>query len=181
MRGVKFAWSLLAATGVVGAAGAASASTTVTVPENISFGGGFQEITLAGASSPQYSFGTDFLGGVKGSYLNSVGGGELGGWSATPSLSASGQKFSTDSVEVAVKNNGKYSALGDYLHMEFAANGVEYLGYAAFDSSGLESITYAPAVPEPASWALLLAGVGLTGAAMRRRRRGAVGAAAVVA
>jgi hypothetical protein len=32
----------------------------------------------------------------------------------------------------------------------------------------------APAVPEPASWAMLIAGFGLTGAAMRQRRRASV-------
>ena len=34
----------------------------------------------------------------------------------------------------------------------------------------LDSLPVTPAVPEPASWALLIAGFGLTGAAMRRRR-----------
>lgn len=39
----------------------------------------------------------------------------------------------------------------------------------AFDILGVESATQGT-VPEPASWALLIAGFGLTGAAMRRRR-----------
>lgn len=38
------------------------------------------------------------------------------------------------------------------------------------------NFAFAEAVPEPASWALLIAGFGLTGAAMRRRRNVAVAA-----
>jgi len=37
-----------------------------------------------------------------------------------------------------------------------------------------EFLTTAPAVPEPAVWAMFIAGMGLTGAAMRRRQRVAV-------
>lgn len=77
-----------------------------------------------------------------------------------------------------------------------ASNGVGYQGTAfyVFDAgnlaSGLDQFTfnlaglsnarlystgsYIPAVPEPATWAMLLAGVGLVGGTMRRRR--AVGA-----
>lgn len=42
------------------------------------------------------------------------------------------------------------------------------------DNSG--AITASVAVPEPASWAMLIAGFGLVGAAARRRRRGVVAA-----
>lgn len=38
------------------------------------------------------------------------------------------------------------------------------------EDSGSYTLTIANAVPEPESWALLIAGFGLTGAAMRRRR-----------
>ena len=38
---------------------------------------------------------------------------------------------------------------------------------AAFDAN---SWSIAAAVPEPASWAMMIAGFGLTGAALRRRR-----------
>ena len=45
------------------------------------------------------------------------------------------------------------------------------MGYAYVDAGGtLDYVTY-EAVPEPAAWALLIAGVGLAGAAVRTRRR----------
>ena len=46
-------------------------------------------------------------------------------------------------------------------------------GYAAFDNIVITADDIGggvPGVPEPASWAMLIAGFGLTGAAMRRRR-----------
>jgi hypothetical protein len=43
----------------------------------------------------------------------------------------------------------------------------------AFDILNVNSAVLVPAVPEPQSWALLIAGFGLTGAAMRRRRMAA--------
>jgi opacity protein-like surface antigen len=43
-------------------------------------------------------------------------------------------------------------------------------GCAAGFSIRLDSAPASPGVPEPASWAMLIAGFGLTGAAMRRRR-----------
>ena len=48
--------------------------------------------------------------------------------------------------------------------------------------SGTISIEYAPVgsgglIPEPGTWAMLIAGLGLVGASMRRRRRTAVGSA----
>lgn len=48
---------------------------------------------------------------------------------------------------------------------------INYDGAYFNDSTGLNfTLTGPGAVPEPASWALLIAGFGLTGAAMRRRR-----------
>jgi hypothetical protein len=43
----------------------------------------------------------------------------------------------------------------------------------AFDILGVNSAVQVPAIPEPQSWAMLIAGFGLTGAAMRRRRMAA--------
>jgi hypothetical protein len=68
----------------------------------------------------------------------------------------------------------------------FTAAGVTFNGTArsisfggvanqiVFDDITFGSATPGPAVPEPASWAMLITGFGLTGAAMRRRRSTAV-------
>jgi hypothetical protein len=48
--------------------------------------------------------------------------------------------------------------------------------FVAYDDITFGSATPGPAVPEPASWVMLIAGFGLTGAAMRRRRSTVVAA-----
>ena len=45
-------------------------------------------------------------------------------------------------------------------------------GYAAFDNIVISAADVTAGLPEPESWALLIAGFGLTGAALRRRRSG---------
>ena len=55
------------------------------------------------------------------------------------------------------------------------AKSIDFGGGA--DATGYDNITFgsaAPGVPEPASWAMLIAGFGLVGAAARRRRSNAV-------
>ncbi|WP_354310882.1 PEPxxWA-CTERM sorting domain-containing protein [Sphingomonas trueperi] len=42
----------------------------------------------------------------------------------------------------------------------------------------VDNMTFVTSVPEPASWGMMLAGSGMTGAAIRRRRRKTVAAAA---
>ena len=43
--------------------------------------------------------------------------------------------------------------------------------FGVIDGSTLQGITFAPKVPEPATWAMMLGGFGLLGAAARRSRR----------
>lgn len=73
-------------------------------------------------------------------------------------------------------------ASGDYIHLKFNAGGTDYLGTAHFTNGfhpGLDFIEYdtlanvqaaSAGVPEPEVWALLIAGFGLAGAGLRRRR-----------
>lgn len=49
-------------------------------------------------------------------------------------------------------------------------NAFPVAGLVQIDNVGLTLDAAAPGVPEPASWAMLIAGFGLTGAALRRRR-----------
>ncbi len=64
------------------------------------------------------------------------------------------------------------------LTRSFAANDIygfiiDPSGFNAYDLSGINVVVTsiaAPGVPEPASWAMLIAGFGLTGAVARRRR-----------
>jgi hypothetical protein len=60
-----------------------------------------------------------------------------------------------------------------YVSLTFQEAGVGYAGSAHVDGAGyLQSIEYeVTAVPEPASWALMIGGFGLAGAALRSRRR----------
>ena len=46
--------------------------------------------------------------------------------------------------------------------------------FSGFVPVGIHSAFIAGAVPEPGSWALMIAGFGLTGAAMRRQRTAVV-------
>jgi hypothetical protein len=47
---------------------------------------------------------------------------------------------------------------------------VEYIGIGTTSSYGGQ-LTFVPLVPEPATWALMLAGFGAIGFAMRRQRK----------
>ena len=76
---------------------------------------------------------------------------------AYPGLNFGGQQFGTigSSVVLRLSQSFGYSVAGG------ATYGVNRLGAV--------TLTAAAAVPEPASWALLIAGFAMTGAAMRRR------------
>lgn len=59
-----------------------------------------------------------------------------------------------------------------FYHLNFSAGGQAYSGSVGFnDDHSLNNVTYALSVPEPSSWALLILGSGLAGAALRRSRR----------
>ncbi|MBS0504308.1 MAG: PEP-CTERM sorting domain-containing protein [Proteobacteria bacterium] len=48
---------------------------------------------------------------------------------------------------------------------------ITFLNPTALDLIAFDAIGYDVAVPEPATWAMMIAGFGFVGAAMRRRRR----------
>jgi PEP-CTERM motif len=63
-------------------------------------------------------------------------------------------------------------ASGDVLSFRFAkSNGQPFGSLTGFDATVDFSATPLPAVPEPASWALMIAGFGFVGSAMRRRSK----------
>ena len=69
-----------------------------------------------------------------------------------------------------IKTHPKQNGTG-YVNLAFDAGGQEVYGFATLDGlGGLSSITYA-AIPEPSTWALLIAGAGALGVAAHRRRR----------
>jgi hypothetical protein len=84
------------------------------------------------------------------------------------------------------KGNVALMTSGPYLTMDFTAYGDNYVGTIGFNGDGsLGQVSFlctsatcpadvpgfASDVPEPASWALLMAGVGATGGALREARR----------
>ena len=66
---------------------------------------------------------------------------------------------------------GYYGFSRSIADISFVRFNEEYIGVRNITTTG-----FGAAVPEPASWAMLIAGFGLTGAAMRRRRSVAVAA-----
>ena len=110
----------------------------------------------------------------------------IGGWVRGPApvtLALSAYNYATEKEEeyrrLTIDSGGSFTPL-------FTGNGIDpqYLTRAVFSSSedfllddftlGLPDVL--PGIPEPGSWATLIAGFGLVGAAARRRRSIEVGA-----
>ena len=148
---------------VAGAFSAPANATAVidTTGWDATYGG--TSITLAGASSAQYTYSLEdwtFPFYATKTTLNGNGG-------ATVSPPGS------TSYSSSVFTNFIAPWPGDY-GLQFSANGVQYVGTATVDSTGnhISEITYDVAsVPEPATWAMMVLGLGLAGGAMRRSRR----------
>jgi len=167
---VKFALGMLAAVGGVGAAASAHATT---ITYNYSGLSDPQDVNILGDT--EYTYGTD-VNSMK-LELSPLGTAMTGTESFIYSSPESDTAYSHTDVEPYVA----YIVGEDYVNLKFAVDGQTYFGTADIvDINGdatLTSITYEPAVsavsaaPEPAAWLLMVAGVGLSGAALRRRQR----------
>lgn len=197
MSKLKYAFAMLAAGGAVGAASEASAATIITQDFNFAGTDAPQAVVLGdGPAQFFYGFGPsqakfDFPG----SYLTGTSFGVLGITSDMAGLPAAGETFTNKEVKTSfsppigpggplIESSGldlsTQSGADLFVHLAFKSDGVLYVGTA--DVGGdttLKSIDYETAkdggfgniaVPEPDVWAMLIAGLGLTGAALRQRR-----------
>jgi hypothetical protein len=152
-----------------------TAATTVTVNLGLANNGsGNHAITLGGNAAPQYVYGTYDDNGVKNSayFETTLASSYLGDFQIGPA------QFPTPGTvtgqEKTFIGDTKNAQGNRYLPLQFDINGTTHVGNAFFDyPSNLVKIEYqavAGGVPEPAIWAQLVAGFGLAGAAVRRRR-----------
>ncbi|WP_193743230.1 PEPxxWA-CTERM sorting domain-containing protein [Sandarakinorhabdus sp. AAP62] len=93
-------------------------------------------------------------------------------WAAGPEAGQTFFLFDEGPVGYANWNAGEPNNVGseDYLH--FKANAGNWNDIFATFTSGGYVVEYSPSgstIPEPASWAMLMGGLGLVGAALRRR------------
>ncbi len=184
---LKYAFAMLAAGGAVGAASEASAATIIT--QDFGFAGtDLPQAVVLGDGPAQFFYGVGGLSKADfpGSYLTRTAFGVLGDTSDTAGLPASGETFTNKEVKTSyLPASGPFgfsTATGNdlFVHLAFRSDGVTYVGTA--DVGGdttLKSIDYETAkdagfgniaVPEPEVWAMMIAGLGLTGAALRQRR-----------
>ena len=175
MSHLKSAAGLLALVGVGSAAGSANALTTA--PFSLAANSPAGNVGI-GSGAAQYTYGK---AGSDYGVFTALNGAKIGSFASTPGLSTL-DTYTADGVLSITNNCTGGCALLDtadpYLHLRFVEDGVPTLGYATFSAAGtLTSVSY-EAVPEPAAWSLLFGGVGLTGAALRRKRREAMLAAA---
>ncbi len=209
MSKFNYVMGMLAVGGAAAATGAQAGSITYTLDLPITSDVTTTSITLLGAATPQYQFGsfanittpgipTDDAGLVSYGYLTGatgksdiglVFGYTVGGQPLTEAQFAAA--YGAKTIPFAAQNpiaeieSGTDGAsppgeTDHYTYLVFgdptSSAGFSF-GYAHFSADDtLETITV-PDVPEPQSWALLLAGVGLAGGALRQNRRRAAVAA----
>lgn len=161
------------------AASVASAAPTI---EDVNFQAvrGGTSITLAGSSTAQYVFSLDtrelpFIGPKDGYYLTGQDGAQISVIDFSTAADAQGAPQFTNEVKTGYPNLLTASTDSDtYYGLRFSANGQKYEGFAGLINGGatINQIGYELAgVPEPSTWALMIAGFGGVGLAMRRRRR----------
>ncbi len=168
----RFAFVAMASlAAAVGVAAPASSATTYSVDYVASSDG--TPITIGNASSPQYTFelGTFFNGAN--SYILRANG------NATVAFPDNGVPQSPGSfvytgVDATSVSPG-FSNLGNF-QLFFNIGSAAYTGYATVVDSGhrINAISFSPAagaVPEPATWAMMLLGFGAVGYGSRRRSK----------
>lgn len=119
--------------------------------------------------------------------MTKVGGGAFSVSNLDAGLSwyASGPGFTLDLVGTRADDSTISATVDlDYVFHSYTLNGFDNLvslsfssnanGYVALDNINGATAGPAGAVPEPASWAMMLGGFGLVGGAMRSRRKAAV-------
>ncbi|WP_414902611.1 PEPxxWA-CTERM sorting domain-containing protein [Sphingomonas flavalba] len=104
--------------------------------------------------------------------------GSIDGYNTVEVLGANGNVIGTwtgSALPTPTNANGNQSDFTSNMRVNFTADGGDYITGFRLHSNGFafETDTYAvgAAVPEPATWAMLLGGFGLIGGAMRRSRK----------
>lgn len=179
MKGPVLLASLLLAGGLAAPAGAATlmitAGTTVTGYSINCFDGGedcfaAQNLPPVGTSR-SFAFGATNIEDVTDGTFNT----EIGGFAITGTVSG-GQLVAVSGFDLFASDAcgpGNFSATSaQFLFTETRCDfdGFVDVGYAGSDVTLAYSLGNG-AVPEPATWAVLVLGFGVAGAAMRRRRR----------
>jgi hypothetical protein len=165
--GLSGDWSILAAPGVSGVAAAPSGTPTgakfLTVPNSLPGTATF-DMAGSGKGFTEVSF-----------YWGSI---DAGNWNKLEVLGVGGSVLATltgDQLPAPTVANGGQSGFNSNLRVNFAttdAGGITGFRYSA-NQFAFETDTYAvgAAVPEPATWGLMILGFGMIGAAMRRRQK----------
>jgi hypothetical protein len=175
MSKIKYAAAMLAAGGAAGAAASAQALTVVTldlppsatVTEYITLTGSGATWSTTPSGAAQFAFGPNAPS--KATLFGSTTGLEGGVDAPFPGPSTIFTADQTYPADMA----GFYFKGPTDLQIEFLSGGTDYWGLADFAEDGeLATISFeAAGAPEPESWALLLAGVGVAGGALRGARR----------
>jgi hypothetical protein len=192
MSGLKYALAMLGAGGAVAMASDAAASTIVTLdlspydaPVDINLFMGSPAQFYYGAGTAKVAPFTDGPAAVLGTYGDSTVGTSMPllglvvpGPTQTSGQVKLGALVPTGPEGFAALSDPGVAFIGpgfdQYVSLTFKEGGTTYAGTAHVDSTGyLRTIEYEAAgvVPEPASWALMIGGFGLAGAALRARRR----------
>ena len=153
--------------------------------------GQLTSIQLSATRTPQSNAGTSIVTIYSGDGLNGT---VLGTGSLLASVGTSSYSFDLSSFNVAltaglsytfgISSGGSYKLSGDETFGDAYKGGRAYFAGPPLTGSDLAFTTFvnsagsaASPTPEPATWAMMIAGFGLVGYAMRRRARAAVACA----